>query len=73
MEVFLLILIKCAHVNPVLNKTTLPKAELNSYRHISNISFISKILETVVANRLRSHIYIDYLSNVSHSAYKRLY
>ena len=47
---------KCAHVNPVLKKPTLPKEELNSYRPISNLSFISKILEKVVANRLRSHI-----------------
>ena len=45
---------KCAHVNPVLKKSTLPKEELNSYRPISNLSFISKILEKVVANRLRS-------------------
>ena len=33
---------KCAHVNPVLKKTTLPKEELNSYRPISNLSFISE-------------------------------
>ena len=59
---------KCAHVNPVLKKSTLPKEELNSYRPISNLSFISKILEKVVANRLRSHIYKSGLSNVSQSA-----
>ena len=47
----------------------MPKEELNSYRPISNLSFISKILEEVVANRLRSHIYINGLSNVSQSAY----
>ena len=34
---------KCAHVNPILKKTTLPKEELNSYRPIT--SFISKILQ----------------------------
>ena len=54
---------KCAHVNPVLKKTHLPKDELNSYRPISNLSFISKILEKVVANRLSSHIYINGLTN----------
>ena len=31
----------CAHVNPVLKMTTLPKEELSSYRPISNLSFIS--------------------------------
>ena len=40
---------KYAHVNPVLKKPTLPKEELNSYRPISNLSFISKILENVEA------------------------
>ena len=59
---------KCAHVNPVLKKITLPKEELNSYRPISNLSFISKILEKVVANRLSSHIYINGLTNASQSA-----
>ena len=64
---------KCAHVNPVLKKSTVPKEELNSYRPISNLSFISKILEKVVANRLRSHIYKNGLSNVSQSAYKQFH
>ena len=64
---------KCAHVNPVLKKTTLPKEDLNSYRPISNLSFISKILEKVVANRLNSHIYINGLTNASQSAYKQFH
>ena len=64
---------KCAHVNPLLKKPTLPKEELNSYRPISNLSFNSKILEKVVANRLRSHIYKNGLSNVSQSAYKQFH
>ena len=54
---------KCSHENPVLKKTTLPKEELSSYRPISNLSFIKKILEKIVANRLNA------LSNVSQSAY----
>ena len=36
---------KGARVNPVLMKTTLPKEDLNSYRPISNLSFISIVLE----------------------------
>ena len=64
---------KCAHVNPILKKTTLPKEELNSYRAISNLSFISKILEKVVANRLSSHININGLINASQSAYKQFH
>ena len=34
---------KHAHVNPLLKKTFLPKEDLNSYRLVSNLSFISKI------------------------------
>ena len=64
---------KCAHVNPILKKTTLAKEDLNSYRPISNLSFISKILEKVVANRLTSHININGLTNASQSAYKQFH
>ena len=64
---------KHAHVNPLLKKTSLPKEDLNSYRHVSNLSFISKILETVVASRLKSHISSNCLSNVSQSAYKEFH
>ena len=45
---------KHAHVNPLLKKTYLPKEDLNSYRPVSNLSAISKILEQVVASRQRS-------------------
>ena len=46
---------KHAHVNPLIKKTSLPKEDLNSYRPVSNLSFISKILEQVVASRLMCH------------------
>ena len=36
---------KHAQVNPLLKKTSLPKDDLNSYRPVSNLSFISKMLE----------------------------
>ena len=40
---------KQAHVSPLLKKTDLPKDDLNSYRPIFNLSFISKILELLQA------------------------
>ena len=40
---------------------------------LNGLYFISKILEKVVANRLRSHIYKNGLSNVSQSAYKQFH
>ena len=63
---------KQAHVNPLLKKTTLSKDNLKNYRPVSNLSFISKILEKVVAKRLGSHITSNNLSNVFQSAYKKL-
>ena len=43
---------KSAVVHPLLKKPNLPKEELNSYRPISNLLFVSKIIERVVYNRL---------------------
>ena len=49
---------KEAHVRPLLKKTSLSKNELKNYRPVSSLSFISKILEKIVANRLQAHIKI---------------
>ena len=64
---------KHAHVNPLFKKTYLPKDDLNSYIHVSNFSFISKILDKVVASHLMSHVSSDCLSKVSQSAYKQFH
>ena len=62
---------KEAHVRPLLKKTSLPKNELKNYRLVSNLSFISKILEKIVANRLQAHIKNNYLCNPSQSVYRK--
>ena len=64
---------KQAHVNPLLKKTTLSKDNLKNYRPVSNLSFVSKILENVVAKRRGSHITSNNLSNVFQSAHKKLH
>ena len=64
---------KQALVNPLIKKQTLCKNDLRNYRPISNLSFLSKILEKVVANRLHEHIYNHHLSNDLQSAYKRFH
>ena len=43
---------KEASVRSLFKKTSLPKNELKNYRPVSNLSFISKALEKVVANLL---------------------
>ena len=47
---------KEAHVTPLLKKSNLPVNKLKNYRPVSNLSFISKIIEKVVSNRLQAHI-----------------
>jgi hypothetical protein len=47
---------KTANIYPLLKKHNLPHEELSSYRPISNLNFISKVLERVIQTRLNSHL-----------------
>ena len=47
---------KHAHVAPLLKKFNLPPDDLANYRPISNLSFLSKLLERLIANRLLLHL-----------------
>ena len=62
---------KEAHVRLLLKKTSLPKNELKNYRPVSNLSFIYKIVEKVVCNRLQTHITNNHLSNSLQLAYRK--
>ena len=62
-----------ALVIPLFNKSSFPKENLNSCIPSSNLSFISKELEKVVANRLRSHVESNCMANVLQSAYKQFH
>ena len=64
---------KQALVTPLIKKKTLCRNEFKTYRPISNLSFLSKILEKIVAKRLNAHIEEHLLSNHVHSAYKRFH
>ena len=59
---------KKAYIRPLPKKTTLDKNELKNYRPVSNLSFITKILEKVVASRLLSHMESNSMSNNLQSA-----
>ena len=63
---------KKAYIGPLLKKT-LDKNELKNYRPVSNLSFISKIFEKVVASRLLSHMESNSMSNNLQSAYKKFH
>jgi hypothetical protein len=47
---------KSAIITPLLKKSSLPKDDLSSYRPVSNLNFLSKILERVVYNQLMCHL-----------------
>src|SRR4051812_20966950 len=47
---------KSAIVTPLHKKHSLPIEDLSSYRPISNLNFISKILERIIHNRLNQHL-----------------
>ena len=59
------------HVIPLLNDSPLPANNLTSYRPISNLSFISKLLDKNVSCRLNLHC--NHLSNVFQFAYKQFH
>ena len=46
---------------------------MKNYRPVSNLNFITKIIEKIMSNRIRSHLDKNYLSNTNQSAYKPLH
>lgn len=62
---------KVAHVTPLLKKPSLPRNVLNNYRPVSNLNFISKIIEKVVSNQLKRHLKLNNLFNNKQSAYRQ--
>ena len=67
------LLFKEAHVTPLLKKSNLPVNNLTNYKPISNLSFISKIIEKVVSNRLQAHINSNKLNYPILSAYQKFH
>ena len=61
---------KSAVVTPLIKKPNLPSNDLKNYRPVSGLSFISKLVERVVAKQLLEHIHVHNLDNPYQSAYK---
>jgi len=47
---------KSAYITPLLKKADLDAADVKSYRPISNLSVVSKLLERIVAKQLVSYL-----------------
>ena len=61
---------KEALITPLLKKPSLDPNNLSNYRPISNLSFLSKVLERVVAARITEHLTINNLLDTYQSAYR---
>ena len=60
-------------VTPLIKKPNLPSNDLKNYCPVSGLSFISKLVECVVAKQLLEHIHVHNLDNPYQSAYKTGY
>ena len=65
--------LKSALVSPLLKRPTFNRDDMKNYRPVSNLSFLSKIFEKVVASRLNSHINSLHTSNDYQSAYRKFH
>ena len=63
---------KTTHVTTLKKKPNLDRNLLKNYRPVSNLSFISKLTEKVVAKQVNNYINSEWLSNANHSANMRL-
>ena len=61
---------KQAIVTPILKKASADPEESNNYRPVSNLKFLSKILEKVVAVQLRKHLEVNEFQDPLQSAYR---
>ena len=62
---------KQAILIPILKKPSLDKQSLQNHRPISNLAFISKMIERVVDHQITAHIENNNLNEVIHSAYRQ--
>ena len=62
---------KHALVTPLLKKPSLDAELLSNYRPVSNLAFLSKVLEKVVAARLKLYLHQNDLAEAFQSAYRQ--
>ena len=59
-----------AIVTPIIKKPSLDKEELRNYRPVSNLSFVAKLIEKVVASQFVDHLSRHELHDCMQSAYR---
>ena len=65
--------LKNACIRPLLKKATLDPNSFKNFRPVSNIPFLSKVIEKVVADRLTRYLEDNYLFEPLQSAYKKFH
>jgi len=62
---------KCAIVTPLLKKPGLDSTDMNNFRPVSNLSFVSKVVERAVASQLNKYLADNDLLPRCQSAYRK--
>jgi hypothetical protein len=62
--------LKEATITPLLKKPSLDPEEMKNYRPVSNLTYLSKLIERVVAKRIQDHCASNNIINRFQSAYK---
>uniref|UniRef100_A0A3Q3LL44 Reverse transcriptase domain-containing protein n=1 Tax=Mastacembelus armatus TaxID=205130 RepID=A0A3Q3LL44_9TELE len=65
--------LKTAIISPILKKPGLDPADLNNFRPISNLPFLSKILEKVVHHQVHTHLSANSLYEHFQSGFRQLH
>ena len=61
---------KMSHVRPLIKKLSLDPEVYKNYRPVSNLSFISKLIEKAVSQQLKDHLSNCHMDEPMQSAYK---
>ena len=64
---------KYAFIKPLLKKLILDSTNLKNYRPISNLSFLSKLVERIISNRLLTHLSSHNLLAKFQTAYRNFH
>ena len=71
-SVFDIVMYNCVSLTPLLKRQGLEISDPSSYRPISNLNTISKIIERLVLKRITSHVHVTSVDHLQ-SAYRRFY
>ena len=64
-------ILKRALVTPIIKKPSLDRNVLTNYRPVSNIPFIAKVIESVVASKFKDYLDTHELNESLQSAYRK--